>query len=429
MHISVITLFPELYKPFLDTSLVKRAQDASLASFSLENLFAYSSPKERIDAPSFGHGAGMLLKPEIIQKVIEAQEQTRGTAYKVFFSPRGRKLDQRLLEELAVKAQATSHIMLLPARYEGMDHRVEEHYADLVVSIGDYVLMGGDLPSMVLIEGVLRLLPGVIGKQESVEHESFAGPFVDYPEFTAPVEWQGLKVPEVVRSGNHAQLALWRRQEAARQTVYHHFGWLRSHLEKKEDKELAASLMPPHYVILMHSQVMVDQGREGNSSVTSLDIHDIARSSRSFGIKKYYLVTPLADQQHAVKKLLEFWHTSIGLEYNPQRHEALALVVLVSTLEEALEDIERREGANPLLLATSAQKYDGIETISYDDQEKVWQHKKPIVFLFGTARGLSVDIIRRCAYVLGPIQGLSSYRHLSVRSAAAIVLDRWLGLR
>ncbi len=429
MHLSVITLFPELYKPFLETSLVKRAQDASLVSVSLENLFSYSSPKERIDAPSFGHGAGMLLKPEIIQKAIETQEQARGVAYKIFFSPRGRKLDQRLLEELSVQFQQTSHVMLLPARYEGMDNRVEEHYADLVVSIGDYVLMGGDMPAMVLIEGLLRLVPGVVGKQESVAHDSFAGPFVDYPEFTAPVEWQGLKVPEVVRSGNHGQLDTWRRKEAARQTVYHHFEWLRSHIEKKEDKELAASLMPSHYVILMHSQVMVDKEREGNSSVTSLDIHDIARSSRTFGIKKYYLVTPLIDQQYAVRKLLEFWQTSIGLEYNPQRHEALALVKLVSTLEEALEDIERREGAKPLMIATSAQSYEGIEAISYDDQEKVWQHKKPVLLLFGTARGLSLELIRRCSYLLGPIQGLTSYKHLSVRSAAAIVLDRWLGLR
>lgn len=429
MHISVITLFPELYKPFLETSLVKRAQDASLVSFSLENLFSQSSPKERIDAPSFGHGAGMLLKPEIIQKAIEAQEQAQGSAYKIFFSPRGKKLDQRLLEKLALQAQKTPHMMLLPARYEGMDQRVEEHYADLVVSIGDYVLMGGDIPSMVLIEGFLRLIAGVIGKQESVEHESFAGAFVDYPEFTAPVEWQGLKVPEVVRSGNHAELATWRRQEAARQTVYHHFGWLRSHVTKKEDRELAARLLPSHYVVLMHSQVMVDKDREGNSSVTSLDIHDIARSSCSFGIKKYYLVTPLVDQQHVVKKLLEFWHTSIGLEYNPHRHEALALVTLVSSLEEALEDIERKEGKRPLMVATSAQSYEGVETISYDEQEKVWEHKKPVVFLFGTARGLSVELLRRCSYVLGPIEGFSSFNHLSVRSAAAIVLDRWLGLR
>lgn len=429
MHISVITLFPELYKPFLETSLVKRAQDTSLVSVSLENLFSYSSPKERIDAPSFGHGAGMLLKPEIIQKAVEDQEQKKGPAYKIFFSPQGKKLDQKLLEHLATTLQSQSHVMLLPARYEGMDRRVEEHYADLVLSIGDYVLMGGDIPSMVLIEGLLRLIPGVIGKQESVAFESFSGPFVDYPEFTAPVEWQGLKVPEVVRSGNHAQLAAWRRSEAAKRTVLHHFSWVRSHVTTKEDKELAASFIPPHYVILMHSQVVVEPGREGNSSVTSLDIHDIARSSCSFGIKRYYIVTPLPEQQYVVSKLLEFWQTDIGLEYNPERHAALALVKLVSTLDEALEDIERREGNKPLMLATSAQPSEGVEMITYEDQEKVWQHTKPVALIFGTARGLSKDLIKRCSYLLGPIYGFSSFNHLSVRSAAAIVLDRWLGLR
>ncbi|MBA3752237.1 tRNA (guanosine(37)-N1)-methyltransferase TrmD [Candidatus Dependentiae bacterium] len=429
MHISIVTLFPELYKPFLETSLVEKAQITGVVSFSLENIFAYCSPKERIDAPSFGHGAGMVLKPEIIQKAVEKQEASYGAAYKIFFSPQGKKLDQKLLATIASELQARQHLMLLPARYEGMDSRVEEYYADVVVSIGDYVLMGGDLPTMVLIEGMLRLIPGVIGKQESVEHESFSGPFVDYPEFTAPVEWKGIRVPDVVRSGNHGQLASWRRTEAARKTVYHHFGWLRSHVKNKEDKKLVASLMPSHYVILMHSHVMVDQNREGNSSVTSLDIHDIARSACSFGIKKYYIITPLLDQQHNVKRLLEFWHTEVGLEYNPQRHEALALVQLVSTLEEAMQEIQKREQNEPLLIATSAQTYDLVEIISYSDQERVWLHKKPVAFVFGTARGLTGGLMNKCNYMLGPIEGFSSFNHLSVRSAVAIVLDRWLGLR
>ncbi len=245
MHISIVTLFPALYEPFLHTSLVHRATEAGQVAFSIENVFSLCAPKERIDSPTFGHSAGMLIKPEIIEKAIEAQEELKGHAFKIFFSPQGKKLDQQLLKKLLHDFQEKKHVMLLPARYEGMDARIEEYYADEILSIGDYVLMGGDLPAMVLIEALLRLIPGVIGKQESVEEESFSGPFVDHPEFTAPVEWKGYVVPEILRSGNHAAIAAWRRKEAAKKTVLHHFEWLRSHVTKEEDISLASSFYSP----------------------------------------------------------------------------------------------------------------------------------------------------------------------------------------
>ena len=157
MRISIITLFPALYEPFLGTSLVERAVEAGIVEFSLENLFAQCAPKERIDSPTFGHSAGMLIKPEAVEKAVDAQESQFGPAYKIFFSPHGKKLDQTHLKKLAQTFQEKKHIMLLPARYEGMDARVESYYADEIISIGDYVLMGGDLPAMVLIRVFLRL--------------------------------------------------------------------------------------------------------------------------------------------------------------------------------------------------------------------------------------------------------------------------------
>jgi len=428
MRISIVTLFPSLYDPFLNTSLVHRAIEAGHVAFSVENLFNYCAPKERIDSPTFGHSAGMLIKPEVIQKAIEQQEAVHGSSHKIFFSPHGKKLDQALLKKLVKNFQDKKHIMLLPARYEGMDARVEDCYADELISIGDYVLMGGDLPAMVLIEGLLRLIPGVIGKQESVEEESFSGPFVDHPEFTAPVEWKGCQVPEVIRSGNHAEIVAWRRKAAAGRTVFHHFEWLRSHVIKKEDIALASSFTPHHYVILMHSQVMLEQGREGTSSVTSLDIHDIARSAATYGIKKYFIVTPLADQQKIVRKLLEFWQTEVGAEYNPQRFEALKSVMLVSTIDEAMHEIEQQEAKKPLLIATSAKQHENVPSITYFDQEKVWEPRRPVVFIFGTARGLAPSLIEKCDFLLGPLKGFSTFNHLSVRSAAAIIFDRWFGI-
>ena len=147
---------------------------------------------------------------EVIERAVDAQEHAHGKAFKIFFSPSGRRLDQDLLKKLLQSIEEKEHLMLLPARYEGMDSRVEEHYADEIISAGDFVVMGGDLPAMLLMEGLLRLIPGVVGKAESVEQDSFFGPFVDHPHYTAPVVWKDLEVPEVLRSGNHAFIAQWR---------------------------------------------------------------------------------------------------------------------------------------------------------------------------------------------------------------------------
>jgi tRNA (guanine37-N1)-methyltransferase len=428
MVISILSLFPDLYTPFLNTSLVARAREKKLVSLEVHNLFAYCKPKERIDSPTFGHGAGMLLRPDIIEKAVEDHQAQYGKAYKIFFSPHGKKLDQPMLKALAQIITEKKHVMLLPARYEGMDARVEEYYGDLILSIGDFVLMGGDLPAMVLIEGLLRLLPGVIGKQSSVEHESFSGPFVDYPEYTAPVVWKGLEVPEVLRSGNHAAIAAWRQDKAVERSILGHFDWVRSHIERKEDTRLVEKHLPAHYVVLMHTQVVLEEGREGTSSVTSLDIHDIARSARTFGIKKYFIVTPLLDQQKIVRKLLGFWQADVGIEYNPHRHEALGNVVLVSSLDEVLSIISQLEQKKPLLIGTGAKRREHRELITYNDQEKVWAHKRPVLFILGTARGLAPSLLESCDFLLEPIEGFSEFNHLSVRSAAAVIFDRWLGI-
>lgn len=428
MNVSIVTLFPDLYKPFLQTSLIRRAQEQERIAINVTDLFLYARPKERIDGPTFGPGSGVVLRPEIIEKAIQDQEEKGGSAYKIFFSPHGKKLDQRKLEQLARELQDKKHILLMPARYEGMDARVEENYADQVISIGDYVLMGGDLPAMVLLEGLLRLLPGVVGKRTSVERDSFSTAFVDYPEYTEPVNWHNRAVPEIIRSGNHKKIEEWRQEQAARRTVINHFAWLRMHVSTKQDIELAEKYIPSHYAILMHADVLLPGGITGTSSVTSLDIHDIGRSARTFGIKKYILVTPLEDQKKIIQKLLNFWLDPVGIEYNRHRHEALSYVVLVNNLEEALEYIKKEEKKEPLLLATGAKRTAHAQRITYFDQELVWKHERPVAFIFGTARGLSESIINSCDFLLEPIEGFSKFNHLSVRSAAAIIFDRWLGI-
>ncbi|HLB93634.1 MAG TPA: tRNA (guanosine(37)-N1)-methyltransferase TrmD [Candidatus Babeliales bacterium] len=430
MQISILTLFPNLYQEFLGTSLVGRAREREQIKFDLQSLFQFCQPKQRIDSPTFGHSSGMLLKPEMIEAAIIQQEQKFGPAFKIFLSPKGKKLDQQMGQLLAQKLQAQQHLLFVAARYEGIDARVEQVYADLELSIGDYVLMGGDLPAMVTIETLLRNIPGVIGKSDSVELESFSGPFVEYPEYTAPVVWHDLEVPAVLRSGNHAAIASWRAEQAAERTVKHNFGWLRSCELSESQKQLAKKYIPPHYVVLMHDQVVLkDSQQVGTSSVTSLDLHDIARSAATYGIKNYYIVTPLVDQQRIVQTLLDFWNGSSGIKHNIHRHIAVSKIKLKNSLEEVLQDIYAQEQVEPVLVSTSAKASYLAQRISYFDQEIVWQRAAPVLLLFGTACGLSSGLLERSDFILGPVMGFSDFNHLSVRSATAIVLDRWLGLQ
>lgn len=424
MNISIITLFPDLYDSFLKTSLIGRAIEKGLVKVNLTNIFDYAGSKTRIDSPVFGHGSGMLIRPDVVQMAINDQEKICDKSYKICFSPQGRKLDQTVLKELLLK----SNIMLLPARYEGMDHRVEETYFDLTLSIGDYVLMGGDLPAMVLLEGLIRLLPDVVSSKNSIEEESFAGPFLDYPSYTTPVIWNGLKVPDVIRSGNHKEILNWQREFAIKKTIYNNFQWLKSHIKSPQDIKDTKDKLPSHYIVLMHDQVLVETERIGTSSVTSLDIHDIARSACTYGLKKYFIVTPLSDQQKIVKKLLNFWLEESGINYNINRHQAIKNVILVSSLQEVISEIKKLENSEPILIATTAKVKNHNNVINYYDQEKVWARKKPILFVLGTARGLSPSLLDSCDYLLEPIKGFSDYNHLSVRSAAAIIFDRWLGI-
>jgi tRNA (guanine37-N1)-methyltransferase len=429
MNISILTVFDALYDPFVHTSLVGRAQDKNIVHIDVQSFFAYVQSKKRIDAPTFGPGAGMLIRPEVVQSAVEDKEAQYGQAYKVFFSPRGRTIDQAVFQELADRLQQSQHIMFIPARYEGMDERVEQEYADMILSAGDFVVMGGDLPTMLVIEGMLRLIPDVIGKEESVQRDSFNGPFVDFPAYTEPVEWKGHSVPDVVRSGNHGAIEQWRTAQAVNATVRNHFSWLRSRKLTKEQIGQAAQYIPPHYVALLHSDVLVGEERSpGVTSVTSLDIHDIARSSKTYGIDEFFIVTPLVDQQKIVQKLLDFWTKGIGFDYNQCRYNAIQSVRLTSSLDQVIQHIIQKEGKDPLIIATSAQSVSTLPVLTYSDQGTVWAHDRPVLFLLGTGQGLALTALNKCDYVLEPLYGFSSFNHLSVRSAAAIIFDRWLGI-
>jgi tRNA (guanine37-N1)-methyltransferase len=215
VHIDVLTLFPEMFEGIFDLGIMKRAIDQKLVSIGVHNIRDYTHDKHHTaDDYPYGGGAGMVLKPEPIFEAVEAIEKKKDTPI-ILLSPQGRLFTQQVAQELA----SNSQLILICGHYEGVDERVREHLASDEISIGDYVLSGGELAAMVIIDSVFRLVPGVLGSEESPLEDSHVGGLLEYPQYTRPPEYRGWPVPEVLLSGNHAQINRWRREQAIRRTL------------------------------------------------------------------------------------------------------------------------------------------------------------------------------------------------------------------
>ncbi len=215
MKIDVLTLFPAMFAGPLDESIVQRARSNGVLQLAIHNLRDYTHDRHKtVDDRPFGGGPGMLFKPEPVFAAVEALGGE--SARVILLSPAGRKFSQAIARELA----GMEHLLLVCGSYEGFDERIREGLADDELSIGDYVLTNGALPAMVIIDAVTRLLPGVLGDDESSRDESFSADAggLEYPHYTRPAEFRGMKVPEVLLSGNHAEIAKWRAEQARRRT-------------------------------------------------------------------------------------------------------------------------------------------------------------------------------------------------------------------
>ncbi|MGD0251598.1 MAG: tRNA (guanosine(37)-N1)-methyltransferase TrmD [Verrucomicrobiota bacterium] len=213
MKIDVLTLFPAMFAGPLDESIVKRARETGLLDLKIHNLRDWTHDRHKtVDDRPFGGGPGMLLKSEPLFEAIESlkREKTRV----VLLSPAGRQFNQAIARELAEQQD----LLLVTGHYEGFDERVREKLADDELSIGDYVLTNGALPAMVVIDAVVRLLPGALGDDESSHDESFSHGLLEYPQYTRPAEFRGMKVPDILVSGHHAEIEKWRREQAKTRT-------------------------------------------------------------------------------------------------------------------------------------------------------------------------------------------------------------------
>jgi len=220
MKIDIVTLFPEICRAPLSQSIMKRAQENGIVDLGIHNLRDWTTDKHHIvdDAP-FGGGQGMVMKPDPIFAAVEdLLNQTPNTKHQtskvILMSPAGRRLDQQMATELSQE----SHLIVICGHYEGVDYRVIEHLVDLEISIGDYVLTNGAIAAVILVDATVRLLPGVLGHELSAGDDSFSSGLLEAPQYTRPAEFRGWKVPDILLSGNHAEVAAWRKDQALRRT-------------------------------------------------------------------------------------------------------------------------------------------------------------------------------------------------------------------
>lgn len=239
MRIDVFSLFPEVFTPYLQTSILQRALQRQLAQVYLHNIRDWTTDRHHVtDDEPYGGGGGMIMKPEPIFAAVEGVLGSPPGCPVILLTPQGRRFNQQVALELSRQA----HLALLCGRYEGVDERVREHLVTDEISIGDYVLTGGELAALVVIDAIIRLLPGALGDPDAPWDDSYTSGLLEYPHYTRPAEFRGWRVPDVLLSGDHARLARWRRQQALLRTWQRRPDLLVSAPLSEEDREFLAQL-------------------------------------------------------------------------------------------------------------------------------------------------------------------------------------------
>lgn len=448
MRINILTLFPEFFTGPLSTGLMQRAREAGVVTITLHNPRDEAHDRHHtVDDRPYGGGPGMVMLPDPVASTLRklgfGPRGQRQPGRLILLAPKGRPFIQSLACELAGSADKSfSHavsdtkyvgdLTLICGRYEGVDARIEDYFPVETVSVGDFVLNGGETAALCVIEAVCRLLPGYMGHEESGAEESFSAGLLEYPHYTRPEEFEGLPVPDVLRSGDHGRVALWRRQASLAQTLASRPEMLADAPLSGADRDFLRRLpisRPSRnlYCALVHYPVL---DREGNSiavSLTNLDVHDIARVARTYGLGGYYVLTPLADQRELLDAIVGHWTYGPGKQGNPDRDKALSVVRGGAKITDAIHDIQARTGSVPLVVGTTARIVDkGPSGMGFRGLAEALR-ERPVLLLFGTGHGLSPELDVVCDAYAPPLRWLGDYNHLSVRAAVAIMIDRILG--
>ncbi|MGE5842580.1 MAG: tRNA (guanosine(37)-N1)-methyltransferase TrmD [Deltaproteobacteria bacterium] len=239
MRFDVLTLFPELFSSLLKETILGRAVKAGLVDIRLVNIRSFARGRHLVtDDKPFGGGEGMVMKPGPISRALDSVDRTKGRSLVVLLTPQGRQLNQALAWELS----RTEQLILVCGRYEGVDERIRTGCADMELSIGDYVLSGGEIAAMVVIDAVSRLVPGVLGGEKSTQQDSFEDGLLEYPQYTRPRVFRNREVPEILLSGDHEKIRVWRRTESLRRTLERRPDLLEKAKLTEEDKRILAKL-------------------------------------------------------------------------------------------------------------------------------------------------------------------------------------------
>ena len=420
---TVITIFPRMFDSPLGHSILQKAREKGLIEFDFIDPRDHAADRHRTtDDYPYGGGQGMVMKPEPLVAAIEAARARSPRARVILLTPRGQVFNQDIARRLSQEQE----IVLICGRYEGIDERVKA-FIDEEISIGDYTLSGGEPAATVLIDAVARLIPGVLGNENSALEESFTDGLLEYPQYTRPEEFRGMKVPEVLLSGDHQRIREWRRHESVALTRARRpdlYAATQGSNEHPPERTISA----PVYVALLHHPVYDKNGQVVTTAVTNMDIHDIARSGCTYGVSAFFVATPVKALQKLALKIIEHWESGYGSQYNTTRKEALALTRICDTLDDAIIAIESETGEKPFLVSTSARRTPNRASFAAL-RDMLNKETRPFLILFGTGWGLTETILLQSDYVLEAIDGRGDYNHLSVRSAAAIILDRLLGHR
>ena len=242
MKIDILSLFPDFIESFFNQSIIKRAIESGYVEMEVTDPRTFSKNKHRhVDDTIYGGGAGMLMQCEPLFDAVASVLPTKTEKDRVIFlSPTGQPFTQDKAKQLH---RDYNHLVLICGHYEGVDHRVEKYLADELISIGDYVLTGGELGAMVIADAVSRMIPGVLGDSSSATTDSFYEPILEYPQYTKPYDFRGMKVPEVLISGHHANIAKWRRKESLRRTMQERPDLMKKLILSKEDKKMIKEIL------------------------------------------------------------------------------------------------------------------------------------------------------------------------------------------
>ncbi|MEF3255643.1 MAG: tRNA (guanosine(37)-N1)-methyltransferase TrmD [Deferribacterales bacterium] len=419
---NVVTIFPELINAYFSSGVLSRGVEEGYFSVNAINLRDFTDDKHKtVDDYQYGGGHGLVMKPEPFYKAVQ-HIKSKGDTRVILLDPRGVRYDQLKAEELS----GYDNITFLCGRYEGIDDRVRELVADEMISIGDFILSGGELAAVAIIDSVARLIPGVLGDENSPQEESFTSGILEYSHYTRPAEFCGLKVPEVLISGNHEEIRRWRFRDAINVTLQNRKDLLKKRSFTREEEQILWSEMRSLkksfklYLALMHYPMVDKEQNIVATSITNMDLHDISRSCRTFGVENYYVVNPMPAQREIAQRVITHWQNGYGAKYNENRKEAFDYTLVVDSLTSVLKDIEEKEGVKPIIVGTTA-KY---RSNSIELSDLVKMVDRPILLLFGTGWGFAPEILEFADYVLKPIHGRGDFNHLSVRSAVAIYLDR-----